>query len=579
VRAGLLAALLLAACGQAPDIGGPGDDAPGDDEPGDPDAGPDAVPADAVVTTVPPEVDGRLVINEMMTTNAITLLDADDQPNDWIELYNPNDEALSLHGYTLTDDLTIPNKHVFAEGLTIPGRGYLILWLDDMAAAGPAHVGFKLDRKMGEVGLARPDTTWIDRITYGEQAVDFSASREPDGSDHWVIEWHPSPGSANPAGPGQPVGLEETAAPPEAVPACGDLSEEILGYDAMPEFELQISPAGITALQTQPFTYVQGNIVFRGRTYGPVGIRLKGGNSFQPINTKPSFRINVDEYVEGAKFYSLDDLTFNNMDDDYSMLHERIAYWVMRAAGVPSSRANHAFLHLNGEVYGLYSNVETVKKSMVSRWFPPEATGSLFEATDVDFVAADIPDYDLEFGPDDRSLLQGVASAMNIPGATAAMNAAGQYADMNAFRRYWAVAAVIGQFDAFPYSMPGDDYFAYADAVSDRLKFMPWGMDETFYSASFDVTNVHSVLAVRCKEDPGCYQAWIDQVWEVLDLTEAIGIEAERVRVADQIDTWVIADTNKLYPTEQVWTYQGSMYWFLDGRRADLETMLGPSPP
>lgn len=579
MKAALLAALLLTtACGQAPDLGRD-DDAPGDDEPGPPDAGPDAVPPDAVVVTVPPEVDGRLVINEVMTANAVTLLDAGDMSNDWVELYNPNDEALSLFGYTVTDDLLEPNKHVFPDGLTIPGRGYLILWLDDMPAAGPAHVGFKLKREMGEVGLARPDGTWIDRISYGEQAVDFSASREPDGSNHWVIEWHPSPGSANPNGPGQPVGLEDPAAPPEAVPACGDLSEQILGYDEMPELGLQLSDAAIASLSAQPLVYVEGDLVFRGRTYGPVGVRLKGGNSFQPIHLKPSFRINIDEYVDGAKFFGLDDLTFNNMDDDFSMLHERIAYWVMRQAGVPASRANHAFLHLNGEVYGLYSNVETVKKSMVARWFPPDAMGSLFEATDVDFTSAYIPDYELEYGPDDRSLLYGVANAMNIPGATAAMNAAGEYADMAAFRRYWAVAAVIGQFDAFPYSIPGDDYFVFADAASGRLKFMPWGMDETFYSGSFDVTNVHSVLAVRCKEDPGCYQAWIDQVWEIQDLTETIGIEAERVRVADQIASWVIADTNKPYPTEQVWTYQNSMYWFLSGRRERLETMIGPSPP
>jgi hypothetical protein len=578
VKRALLAALLLAAaCGQAPDLGGPGDDG-GDDAPGSPDAGPDAIPADAVVPTVPPEVDGRLVINEVMTANAVTVLDDDDAANDWIELYNPNDEPLSLHGYTITDELAVPNKHVLGEDVAIPARGYLLLWADDMASSGGVHLGFKLKRELGELGLARPDGSWIDRISYGEQAVDFSAAREPDGSDRWVIEWHPSPGAANPAGAGQPIGLEVPTAPPEAVPACGDLSEEILGYDEMPELALEVPPASVTALQNQPLVYVPAHLVFRGRTYGPVGIRLKGGNSFQPFHLKPSFRINIDEFVDNAKFFGLDDLTLNNMDDDFSMLHERIAYWVMRAAGVPASRANHAFLHVNGQVYGLYSNVETVKRPMVARWFP-EAAGSLWEATDVDFVHSDIPDYEHEFGPDDRTLLYGVAAAMNIPGATAAMTAAGEYVDLAAFRRYWAVAAVIGQFDAFPYSIPGDDYFAYADAISGRLVFMPWGMDETFYSGSFDVTNVHSVLAVRCKEDPACYQAWIDQVWEIQDLTEAMNIEAERIRVADQIDSWVILDTRKPYPTAQVFTYQGSMYWFLSGRRSNLETMIPPPSP
>ena len=97
------------------------------------------------------------------------------------------------------------------------------------------------------------------------------------------------------------------------------------------------------------------------------------------------------------------------MHSDPSMMHERLAYLVARqAGGIPASRANHALLTVNGQFYGLYTNVETVKKRMLRRWFADDA-GPLFEATDVDFVAADIPFFELASGPDDRSLLAGLA--------------------------------------------------------------------------------------------------------------------------------------------------------------------------
>jgi hypothetical protein len=261
------------------------------------------------------------------------------------------------------------------------------------------------------------------------------------------------------------------------------------------------------------------------------------------------------------------------MSGDLSMMHERLAYWIMRHAGVPASRANHLRLTVNGQNYGLYTNLETVKRKMIGRWFSDD-TGSLFEATDVDFVSNLIPGYELESGPDDRSRLLGVASALTMASADAAISAASQHADLAAFRRFWATCSVIGQFDSFPYSVPGDDYFVYADPTSGRLAFLPWGMDETFYSGSIDVTAVHSVLARRCKESPACWNAYKQQVMAVQTLTETLDLAGERVRVIQQIAPYVAADTRKPYSDEQVAQSQADLYWFIHERRSNLSTML-----
>lgn len=551
-----------------------------------PDGGPDGRPdaavdaavdaaADAMVVVVPPDVDGRLVINEFMASNARTI-PADPNPGvDWIELYNPTGQTIQLAGYALTDDLAVPRKHVLASGAAIPAGGRLVLWADDGAGNGPLHLGFHLATEGGAIGFSRPDGTWIDRVTYGAQETDFSAARGPDGSDRWSIEWHPTPGTANLGTGGEMVAAEDVALPPEVVPAAGDLSERILGYDVMPELELVVPPASEASLLANPQTLVPAHLKFDGRTYGPVGIRLKGQNSFQPWNMKPSIRIKVDEYHDDARFFGLKDMTLNNMDNDFSMMHERLGYWVARNAGIPASRANHALLTVNGNFYGLYTNLETVKGRMIKRWFT-DAEGPLFEATDVDFAPHYVSQFDLEGGPDDRTLLTGLANALTTVDPDAAIAASGMYANMNQFRRFWAVESVIAQFDSWPYSIPGDDFFVYADPTTHRLAFIPWGMDESFYSGQLDVTNVSSVLARKCKASPACFQAYVDQVWDVLAMTESMGLAAERNRVIAQIAPHVTRDTRKPYTDAQVMQSQQALYWFISGRRQNLGGMIPP---
>ena len=48
----------------------------------------------------------------------------------WIELYNTSDSEIELNGWSLTDDLSKPQKWVFPEGTSIAGKGYLILYME-----------------------------------------------------------------------------------------------------------------------------------------------------------------------------------------------------------------------------------------------------------------------------------------------------------------------------------------------------------------------------------------------------------------------------------------------------------------
>ena len=53
--------------------------------------------------------------------------DEDGDKSDWIELFNPADSAVSLAGYSLTNDLNEPHKWTFGD-VKIPAQGFLIVF-------------------------------------------------------------------------------------------------------------------------------------------------------------------------------------------------------------------------------------------------------------------------------------------------------------------------------------------------------------------------------------------------------------------------------------------------------------------
>jgi hypothetical protein len=353
-------------------------------------------------------------------------------------------------------------------------------------------------------------------------------------------------------------------------------SDQLYDPERIIELELLLEPDAFASLEAQPREYVRAMIVSNGQTYGPVGVRLKGQNSFQPITGKPSFRVKIDKYIEDQTLFDVKDLTLNNMTSDPSQMHERLAYHVAREAGLVAPRCNYVQLTVNGEFYGLYANVETIKPRMIGRHFD-DNDGPLFKATDVDFLPSYVDAYELESGPDDRTLIAGIADAMTVQPADAAVAATDRYLDMHHFQRFWAMESVIGQFDAFPYSQPGDDYYLYADPTSHKAVLIPSGMDETFFAADVSPLTVHSVLATTCMDSPACFQDYVAEVWDIQAITEAFGLEAERARVEAQIDPIIARDTRRPFTDEQIDYGQTQLGYFIRGRRQILSGYLPPA--
>ena len=103
--------------------------------------------------TIPQRPDAADVgISEVMPDNKFLTMGHE---NDWVELQNREDTAVSLDGYYLTDDPEKPMQ-LSLEGLRIPAGGYLTIVLDDAApfrlsADGETVYLYYYDQLLGQV--------------------------------------------------------------------------------------------------------------------------------------------------------------------------------------------------------------------------------------------------------------------------------------------------------------------------------------------------------------------------------------------------------------------------------------------
>jgi hypothetical protein len=134
--------------------------------------------------------------------------------------------------------------------------------------------------------------------------------------------------------------------------------------------------------------------------------------------------------------------------------------------------------------------------------------------------------------------------------------------------------AIIGQFDAFPYTY--DDYYVYVNPDDGRLNFLPWGMDETFVRTDYWLTEALSVLPNACQLDVPCLLQVVDEIWSVLDLMEEVDLVAEVDAVAVKIAPYVSMDTRRSYDDMAVAAAQDELRVFLAGRRDYVSSVMPP---
>lgn len=125
------------------------------------------------------------------------------EARDWIELRNAGATAVSLTGWSLTDNVSQPAKWAFPTGTSIPAGGCLMVMCDLRQEANGAstanylHTSFKLEASGGTVALFN-GATQVDAVTYptGQNAHTTFGRSPTDGTSLVFLE-SGTPGTAN----------------------------------------------------------------------------------------------------------------------------------------------------------------------------------------------------------------------------------------------------------------------------------------------------------------------------------------------------------------------------------------------
>ncbi|MCO5247848.1 MAG: CotH kinase family protein [Chitinophagales bacterium] len=139
-----------------------------------------------------------VVLNELMSSNHKTIQDKDGDYSDWIELYNPTDEAVHLSGYSLSDKKSKLDKWTFPD-ITIPSKGYLLVFASGKDIKNPKelHLNFKISSDGEDLFLTNDFGEIIDQVGKIDLDADESYCRIPDGGLKWISSKVPSPGASN----------------------------------------------------------------------------------------------------------------------------------------------------------------------------------------------------------------------------------------------------------------------------------------------------------------------------------------------------------------------------------------------
>jgi hypothetical protein len=370
-----------------------------------------------------------------------------------------------------------------------------------------------------------------------------------------------------------------TVVPPKPQPyGCSDLFDESI----LPTYEIEINEPDWMAiyqefktrwqeeaLGTDPETLYPIVFHYNGEIFPTARLRLKGSSSWANAAKKDDpgkmqFVIDFSAVDSKARFHGLRKVELDMPRYDTSFLYQRLAASAMREMGVGAECANNVRLVVNGNYYGLYTNLEHPDKEYALRLFPEAPQGDLWEDGYL---------RETNTSSTDMTRLNQFLMARDIASMT-------QIIDLDTAIREWASEVVVQDDDGYWGS--NHNYLVY-DHPMGKFIWLPHDLDATFTFRG-DVT-VDPVFWWVSRYDtdmgvPWHFDAVInDPVWlgKYVDAVDAaLGVmdtAAFRQRILDwgaQIDDAAVNDPNKIFTANDFHQAISDLHDFVDQRSAFL---------
>lgn len=310
--------------------------------------------------------------------------------------------------------------------------------------------------------------------------------------------------------------------------------------DVLHRIDLELDDDALGALARDARADVLATLRMGGARWD-VGLKLKGTHSFRDIDGKPSFKIDLGEYVEGQTLAGLRRLTLNNMVQDGSMIREHVVYRAYANAGVPATRHAYTEVWVNDAPYGLYAILDAMDRTWAAWALPDPGNGWLYEGGGgADLLADRFTRFHVQ--------AQGEGEAhTDLAELVAALDAADDVSDVldtsfdPSIFRMWATDIAAGHRDG--YVRRRNNYLLYHGGTMDQWWIVPWGNDQAFrpddghpYDGFFGRLLLDCERSERCMERLDAALLEVADDWEASDLAGFADATAARISDACERD-------------------------------------------
>ena len=143
--------------------------------------------AGIIVVSEAAEIEQDVVLNEICSNNFSVEKNENGEYCDYIEIYNPTETDKVLDGYYLSDDKELMQKYSL-QGRSVPAKGYLVVWLDEMLSPESSNLYFGVSAEGEGVYLVKGENELIvDYVYVPKLAYDTCYARCQDGTGQWEV--------------------------------------------------------------------------------------------------------------------------------------------------------------------------------------------------------------------------------------------------------------------------------------------------------------------------------------------------------------------------------------------------------
>jgi spore coat protein CotH len=295
--------------------------------------------------------------------------------------------------------------------------------------------------------------------------------------------------------------------------AQSDFSVKLFEGKLRPKFRIQLDDDNLAKLRNNDREYVRATIDVGDAQYAEVGFHLKGAvGSYRGFDDKPAMTLKFDKFRKGQKFHGLDKLHLNNSVQDLSFLSEVLCAELFLAANVPTARGAHAVVELQGKPRGLYVLKEGYDTAFLKRHFG-DSKGNLYDGGFLTDIDGNIKKSG-GANADDRADLQALLAACREPDRARRVERLDKLLDLDRFISMMAVEVMTWHWDG--YGMKHNNYRIYHDPKSDKMVFLPHGMDQMFYEPNGGIQPpMHGLVARALFEVPELRRRYYHRLGEL----------------------------------------------------------------